>query len=69
MEGTRDQPANALTEPVVEVRRVGGVAAQAPGTTAMLTPAVEGFAEAPPSAPVEMPPREVGPKQSEGNGP
>jgi hypothetical protein len=34
----------------------------------MLTPAVEGFAEPPQSAPVEMPPRDVGPKQSEDGG-
>jgi hypothetical protein len=44
------------------------VAAQSPGTPTILTPAVEGFAEPPQSAPVAMPPREVGPKQSEDGG-
>ena len=68
LEGTRDQPANLLTEPLVNVRRVGGAAAQSPGTAAVLTPAVEGFAEPPQSAPIEMPPREVGPKRSEDGG-
>ncbi|HKH17502.1 MAG TPA: NADH-quinone oxidoreductase subunit NuoG [Solirubrobacteraceae bacterium] len=56
VEGTRDQPANVLTEPLVRVRRVGGDAPQAAATPAMVTPAGEGEAEAPPSAPLNIPP-------------
>ncbi len=55
-EGTHDQPANLLTDPVVAVRRVGGAAEQAPAAAAIATPAGEGHAEAPPSAGLDIPP-------------
>ena len=51
-----DQPANLLTDPVVAVRRVGGAAEQAPAAAAIATPVGEGYAEAPPSAGLEIPP-------------
>ena len=54
--GTHEEPANALTEPLVAVRRVGGDAEQAAATAAIATPAGEGHAEAPPSAPLDIPP-------------
>jgi NADH-quinone oxidoreductase subunit G len=51
-EGTHEEPANALTEPLVEVRRVGEAAlAGASAAPAQVTPAAEGLAEPPPSAP------------------
>jgi hypothetical protein len=53
---------------MVQVRRVGGVAAAGDGPVAtQVTPAVEGLAEAPASAPLDLPPQ-VGPKQSEDGG-
>jgi NADH-quinone oxidoreductase subunit G len=56
VEGTHDEPANQLTEPLVEVRRVGGPdGGLPPGTDAVLTPAGEGFGEAPASAPMKIP--------------
>jgi NADH-quinone oxidoreductase subunit G len=59
-EGTHEQPANALTESLVEVRRVGGPAAPEPSAVPVqVAPAAEGLAEAPPSAPLPIPPREV----------
>ncbi|HET6550051.1 MAG TPA: molybdopterin-dependent oxidoreductase, partial [Solirubrobacter sp.] len=55
-EGTHTDGANTLTERVVDVRRIG------PGGEQPLPiqtqPAVEGFAEMPPSAPLPIPPRE-----------
>ncbi len=63
VEGTHEQPANALRDAVVAVRRVGGDAGQPTATAALVTPAGEGQAEAPPSAPLDLPP--VGPGQSE----
>jgi NADH-quinone oxidoreductase subunit G len=56
VEGTHEQPANALTERLVEVRRVGGAAEQAAATPVVVTPAGEGQAEAPASAPLNIPP-------------
>jgi NADH-quinone oxidoreductase subunit G len=56
VEGTHEQPANALTEALVEVRRVGRDSDQAATTPALVTPAGEGQAEAPPSAPLNIPP-------------
>jgi NADH-quinone oxidoreductase subunit G len=56
MEGTHDQPANLLTEPLVAVRRVGGAAERAPAEPVIVTPAGEGQAEAPPSAALDIPP-------------
>jgi NADH-quinone oxidoreductase subunit G len=69
-EGTHDQPANALTEAMVEVRRVGGPEAPEPSAVAaQVAPAAEGLSEMPPSAPLDIPPQ-AGPKQSEeGGGP
>src|SRR5688500_7950514 len=50
--GTHEQPANVLTEPMVEVRRVGGPAThEASAVAAIVAPAAEGLAEMPPSAP------------------
>jgi NADH-quinone oxidoreductase subunit G len=49
--GTHDEPANRLTEPVVAVHKVGGLDTATDATAAILTPAGEGQAEAPPSAP------------------
>jgi hypothetical protein len=51
--GTHEQPANVLTDPMVEVRRVGGPSAPEPSAAAAIsTPSAEGLAEAPSSAPV-----------------
>ena len=50
--GTREEPANVLTQPLVAVRRVGPPAPPEPSAIpAMVTPAGEGLAEAPASAP------------------
>ena len=57
-EGTHEQPANVLTEPMVEVRRVGGPAragGRAPPPRRS-RPAAEGLSEMPPSAPLDIPP-------------
>ncbi|CAA9518695.1 MAG: NADH-ubiquinone oxidoreductase chain G, partial [uncultured Solirubrobacteraceae bacterium] len=57
VEGTASDGANLLTDPLVEVRRVGGVATAVPsGQPVVHQPAVEGLAEAPQSAPLESPP-------------
>ena len=57
VEGTRSEPANALTEPLVEVRRVGGVSTALPsGAPVVHAPSAEGLSEAPASAPLEGPP-------------
>jgi NADH-quinone oxidoreductase subunit G len=59
IEGTRESPANVLTEPLVEVRRVGGVASTVPsGQPAIVTPAHEGLTEPRSSSP-ESPPGTV----------
>jgi len=56
-EGTRDEPGNVLTEPMVEVRRIGGPATpEVTSLPAQVTPAGEGHAEALPSAPLDLPP-------------
>jgi len=63
--GTREQPANTLTDAMVEVRRVG--AAAEPAATAFaaqVAPAAEGLSEMPPSAPLDIPPA-ASPGQSE----
>jgi NADH-quinone oxidoreductase subunit G len=73
-EGTHEQPANMLTEPMVEVRRVGAPAEAHPSAVpAQLTPAAEGLAEAPASAPMDIPPttgggKTTGGSSSEGHG-
>jgi NADH-quinone oxidoreductase subunit G len=59
-EGVVDAPVNALTEALVQVRRVAGPATPEPSAvTVQVAPAVEGLAEMPPSAPLPIPPREV----------
>ena len=55
-EGTPDQPSNVLTAAVVEIVRVGGPELQPGAVAVQVAPAVEGLAEAPPSAPLEIPP-------------
>jgi NADH-quinone oxidoreductase subunit G len=56
-EGTHEDPANALTDALVEVRRVGGPPAPEPNAVAaQVAPAAEGLAEAPASAPMDIPP-------------
>jgi NADH-quinone oxidoreductase subunit G len=55
--GTHEQAANLLTEPLVEVRRVaGGDGAVPTAIAAQVQPAVEGLAEPPASAPLDIPP-------------
>ncbi len=60
-EGTHEEAANALTERVVEVRRIGPrPVGEASTVEIQSTPAVEGLAEMPPSAPqLPVPPREL----------
>jgi NADH-quinone oxidoreductase subunit G len=66
-EGTQEEPANVLTDAVVEVRRVGGPAAPEPTAVGVLsTPAGEGPGEMPPSAPLDIPP--VQPPSQSGEG-
>ena len=62
-EGTHEQPANALTELMVEVRPAGKAGAGASALAAQVAPAAEGLSEMPPSAPLDIPP-DAGPKQS-----
>jgi NADH-quinone oxidoreductase subunit G len=57
--GTHEQPANLLTERLVEVRRVAPASADGHRPSALaaqVQPAVEGLAEAPASAPQPIPP-------------
>ncbi len=54
-EGTHEQPVNALTEPMVEVRRVGTTEPEASAVAAQVAPAAEGLSEMPPSAPLDLP--------------
>jgi NADH-quinone oxidoreductase subunit G len=54
--GTHEQPANVLTEPMVEVRRVADTAPTRPdvepsAVAAQIAPAAEGLSEMPASAP------------------
>jgi NADH-quinone oxidoreductase subunit G len=56
VEGTHEDPANALTTPLVAVARVGGTVEGPAATAAVVTPAGEGEAEAPQSAPLDIPP-------------
>ena len=55
-EGTPDQPSNVLTTALVEIVRVGGPELRPGAVAIQVTPAVEGLAEAPPSAGLEIPP-------------
>jgi NADH-quinone oxidoreductase subunit G len=66
-EGTPEDPANALTEPFVEVRRIAGPEAPEPSAVGVLsTPAGEGHAEMPPSAPLDIPPARPPAQSGEG---
>jgi NADH-quinone oxidoreductase subunit G len=67
LEGTHEHPANLLTEPLVAVRRVGGAAAQPDATPALVTPSGEGYAEAPASAPLDIPATAGGEKHTGGS--
>ena len=59
-EGVVDEPANVLTEPLVEVQRVAGPApTDASAVPAQVAPAAEGLSEMPPSAPLPIPPLEA----------
>jgi NADH-quinone oxidoreductase subunit G len=58
-EGTREDGANVLTGGLVELHRVGSGSVEPSAIAAQVAPAVEGFAEAPPSAALPIPPREV----------
>jgi NADH-quinone oxidoreductase subunit G len=60
--GTADEPSNALTDALVEIHRVGGPEIAAGAVATQVAPAIEGRAEAQPSAPLEIPP--TGPGQS-----
>jgi NADH-quinone oxidoreductase subunit G len=60
--GTTDEPSNALTEALVEIHRIGGPEVGASAVATQVAPAIEGLAEARPSAPLEIPP--TGPGQS-----
>jgi NADH-quinone oxidoreductase subunit G len=65
-EGTHEQPVNLLTEPLVEVRRIGTEPLAPSAVSAQVQPAAEGLAEAPASAPLNIPP--VSPETSTGGG-
>jgi NADH-quinone oxidoreductase subunit G len=67
VEGTHEQPANALTEAMVEVRRVGDAVGVATAAPAIATPSAEGLAEAPASAPMDIPPTTGGEKTTGGS--
>ncbi len=56
VEGTHEDPANALTSPLVAVAPVGGQAGTPAATAALVTPAGEGESEAPASAALDIPP-------------
>ena len=55
VEGTHEDPANALTSPLVAVAPVGGQAGTPAATAALVTPAGEGESEAPASAAARHP--------------
>ena len=62
VEGVVDEPANSLTEPLVQVQRVAGPAAPEPSAVpAQVAPGYSppALSEMPPSAPQPIPPREV----------
>jgi NADH-quinone oxidoreductase subunit G len=58
-EGTREDGANVLAGGLVELHRVGPGSLEPSALAAQVQPAVEGYAEAPPSAALPIPPREV----------
>ena len=60
-DGTPEEAANLLIEPLVEIQRIGGHDPGASAVAAQLDPAAD-LAEARPSAPLEIPP--TGPGQS-----
>ncbi len=55
-EGTPDQPSNVLTDALVQIVRIAGPDLQPGAVAVQVAPAVEGLAEAPPSAGLEIPP-------------
>jgi NADH-quinone oxidoreductase subunit G len=60
-EGTHADPANALTERTVEVRRIGGAPELHDAALAVqAAPGIEGRSEMPPSAPLDIPPASGG---------
>ena len=61
-DGMPENAANQLTEAIVEIERVGGPELAASAAAAQVAPGIEGLAEAPPSAPLAIPP--TGPSQS-----
>ena len=61
-DGMPENAANHLTEAIVEIERVGGPELAASAAAAQVAPGIEGLAEAPPSAPLAIPP--TGPSQS-----
>ena len=58
-EGTREDNANVLTHPLVEITGSGPARVEPSAVPAQIQPAVEGLAEMPPSAGLPIPPREV----------
>jgi NADH-quinone oxidoreductase subunit G len=56
LEGTEDEPANLLTEPLAKLRRVGTGAELPEAAPVIVTPAGEGHGEARASAPLNIPP-------------
>jgi NADH-quinone oxidoreductase subunit G len=58
-EGTSENGANVLTGGLVEIHRVGSGSLEPSAIAAQVQPAVEGYAEMRPSAPLPIPPREV----------
>jgi NADH-quinone oxidoreductase subunit G len=68
-EGTHEQPANRLTDTLVEIRRLSAGALPEPSAlAAQLAPAAEGLAEAPASAPLPIPPVGADGNRSRGGG-
>ena len=60
-EATQEDSANALTEPLVRLQRVGGArpAHEPSAVPAQVAPSAEGLSEMPASAPLPIPPREL----------
>jgi NADH-quinone oxidoreductase subunit G len=60
-EGTLQDPANVLTEPLVRIERVGGARPthEPSAVPAQVAPSAEGLSEMPPSAALPIPPREL----------
>ncbi len=58
-EGTAEDNSNVLTHGLVEIHRIGAGSLEPSAVAAQIQPAVEGLSEAPASAPLPIPPREV----------